>query len=79
MEYQTWRSFTSLFVLTHCGWLKSAHFKGMEGNFSKPFRVGTNEVALSHFQFVDNMGFCFGNWEFLNLNHMVGFFRTYQV
>lgn len=70
---KTWRSSASLFVLTRCGWLKSTHYKGVEGNIFKPFRFGTNEVALSHLQFVDNTRFWFDNEESLNLNHMVGF------
>lgn len=35
---------------------------GVEGNIIEPFRVGMNEVALSHLQFVDDtMLFCYGN------------------
>ena len=50
--------------------------KGVEGNIIDPFKIGRDEVTLSHLKFVDDtMLFCFGKEEFfLILNHMVAFF-----
>lgn len=52
--------------------------KGVEGNIIEAFKVGANEVTLTHLQFVDDtMFFCSRNEvSFLILNLMVGFFEV---
>lgn len=66
--------FLFVLVVDVLSWMIS---KGVEGNIIEPFKIGKNEVALSHLQFVDDtMLFCFGKEEsFHILNHMVVFFE----
>lgn len=52
----------------------------MDGNIVELFKIGRNEVVLSHLQFADDtMLFCFGKEEsFLILIHVVAFFEDYS-
>lgn len=51
--------------------------KGVEGNIIESFRIGANEVALSHLQFADDTMLFYSVKEesFFIFNHIVGFFE----
>lgn len=69
--------FHFLLVADVFSWIIS---KGVDGNIVELFKIGRNEVVLSHLRFADDtMLFCFGKEEsFLILIHVVAFFEDYS-